>query len=1748
MRTLSYRGYNVEFDHDPTQEDIDQTVAYLDSIPEKQTISKSKAAESGFLNTVLQMSGSMNESLFPKRQTTGYPGGLTASEFTAKQAMEDVAKASEQHPIITGAASAAPMLMPMVSAAPLAIPGLMGGALTSTMGEAAGMQILPRVGIGVPMYHASAGGRKTELMEGDPTKREDATQAARTGAIVDTALGVALPGGYSKPGSGLLSSGLQRAASGGVMQGAAGAIGDVAQNIEAEDRDLKQVDPLDPQRRLPDVLFGAAMGPMAGHTVGEGKLRLEAMELINEINNVAETRGPISKELTTKAIRSADIQALSSEKNLYSIMRTFDKLQESDPIKAQDFLNTILPRVREELLILRVDLASIDKLSTKHPEHGYELRSKGDIAANKIIEKFKLTDEEPITRNTTASDVKQKSTRDILIEEYAKEEDISLEEAHKKIRFDLDVEKIIEELDNKFETKLEEGYVDEITINDVQKPSYDLEIFEQAKNKLEGKIANLETELSKNITDEYRGKLNTSLEQAKKTLAVVKGKLSDYKTNPFPREIYPVREETENIVVTPVTEKNTKLTFDGISGPIQDLVFKMIDKLGISKDELFVRLSKEGTHVQHHQDGTHTVRIEAASIPDNVQRMFSSLSEAEMAKFKLAWSLAHEFGHIVLIKAFKHDIFNGKALKVAEDFLKWSNKNKANAFYSGEGVLSTRAHASADEFSSRFSEYFAQRVADQLINPHKQNIASGYISNIRKIWRHITQFLNITRMPHRATDSLIKDIIRANEDSFKETGKSLWEISAVKYTYDQVKLMNQAYGSKDGNIDYMVSKKSSDEILENTLKGSEEAIPISASTASIAIGKIRKYANNTLDLFMGIQQKRQLFEGNEAVTHAIDVIQNAINTQVAQVNRLLLGEPAKVIDGKRIWSLARSEREDSPKVLLNKATDEDVYAVMKAFQEGFDKWTYAETLKNIGHTLTPDQVKLFKSLSRMFTHLAGLSGGYIPKHRKGWFPVARNGNYTVVLHLPDSHRVRKFEKGEPVLTDAAYVQHFFSKREAEQFVNWFERLPKEERGDLFTKGVEERVVQTENMNARQSLEEELQRAIDNAGDTSAQDIKSVVTEIFDKYKGDRNALAGHRKLRLSIPGYEGDSLTGSVKEQGAAFRDAMFSSVDEFTTYIMKNTIHKELGIFTTSEELKSKFPITHENIDYLERYSTNDGIGIGSDIGKKIDASIDYGTDLIREGFMKGKNPTYSQVHLTDSTIGKLNRLFYIYALIGRPGFWAAQSVQSLWSLRTVAYTGNIFDIFTAGGKGLITLATQPKDFKEALNYVKENRHTFKPSFLNDLNTFHFMELKEGSMALHGMEVLLGEKQSSAADTFSRLTSFAIMYEHYKAQGLKGETLWNKAADKTDENMVQYGRQYKAPIFQEMGLAGQMVAPLATFPQAALGNFLADVRHLAKTPAGQGKLKASLPALTTMVISMTMAGALSAPLIAEIVVLLELINWISRMSTGENLYGSPKEWLLSGNNEILNRVKQHGAISTATTAVVDDGLDVGSSLRWQPMVVGYISGEKQWAETVASLNWAGQMVGSMNTAWGGKFIDNTTSDAEVRKATLNLFPSGPIRAGVDAYKWGLLDRESVPDAKGDMKRKNNSSEIIASFMGTKTLKGSIEESRAWSDKQRKMETGDRRTLLIQNIVDAYEKGNKEKIKSNVEELAIKYHMKPREIQSAIKNELFGRKVPQGVRQFVSTAGKVSDKKKWEYQDYMDRYGVDPFTGEEIEE
>lgn len=1705
-------GNRYEID-DPKE--VDQL--YKELLSKKEpTVSKSKAAESGFLNTVLQMSGSMNESLFPKRQQNGYPGGLTASEFTSKQAMEDVGKAFQDHPIITGAASAAPLIMPMVAAAPLGVPSMAGGALTATMGEAAGMQILPRVGMGVPMYHSSAGGRKTELMEGDPSKREDAETSARTGAIVDTALGVAMPGGYSRVGSGAISTGLQRVGSGAAMQAGAGALGDVAQNIEAEGRDVKQVDPLDPNRRIPDAVFGGVLGPVAGHTIGANKLRLEAAELINEINTIEQRRGTISQELTTKAIRSADEQALAAEKNLYNIMRTFDKLQDTDPVKAQEFLQTILPTVKEHIFTIRTDVNSIDTLHNKYPEHGYSLRNKGDLVVDKIIQKFKLTDEEPIVRKANAKEEftwdeatpRPPMDREELIREYAKEENISIEEANRRIAFDKEAKDIAEQIPGE-ETPLRKF------------------------DKDTGELLNVDQFLDLN----------------RPSLKPVEDVRRRNPSTPLEADPWDTRTDTDRYAGrwdgdTPTSKLPDDITFKDIPNEYKPVIEKALKLLGLNTETVtFRQRQSAGSYAQWKKDGSFEVGINKADIPKSVMDKFKNLDQKQLEKFSIAWSIAHELGHIVLMKSIQTDVFNGRALRVAADYKKWLSKNKSLAEKQG-AVIGIRDFPGQREYYTNFTEFFAQRVAEQLINPTKHNVANSFVKNIQTMWKSLVKDFQLPTNAYRAVDDLINDIVVINKQIVENTGRTLWEMAAVKRTYDQSQQLNVMLTKHAGPFN-----ATPEEILARAKDGPEEALPISAKTGIRIIKEILDAPKTAANYFFGLQQKRQFFETNEPVQYVIQTIIDATNRQASQVARLLQGTPQTTQTGKRIWSLKRSEAENSPKVLLGKSTDEDVYAVMKVFQEGFDKWTYSETLQNLGHTMTPHQVKVFKSLATMFTHLSGLAGGSIPKSRKGWFPAIRNGNFTVTLHLPNSDRVRAFDNGEPELTTAAYTQTFFSKREAEVFLEWFNNLPANERGDLFTHGVKERDQTPKLDNARLALEEELQTLIDNAPNTRASDLTTLITDLFDKYKGKKDALAGHRKLRLSIPGYKGNELTGNIQEQGKSFRDAIFNSVDEYTTYIMKNTLHEKLNPFIDDLEFKNSHPDTYESIKLLKDYATNEISTFLSDTGKAIDVKADYFTDLIREAFMNkvGVKPTYGQTHLTDATLGKLNRLFYIYALIGRPAFWTAQAVQFLWSGRTVAKDGSFFDMITTGGKGMITAAAQPEDFKAAVNFVKENYHTFHPQFINDLNTFHLFDLKEGSKTQHTLEILLGEKQSSAADTLSRYMSFAIMYEHYKAQGLSGEALYKKAAEKTDENMVQYGRQYKAPVFQKFGMFGQAVSPLQTFPQAALGNFLADIKHFAKTPVGQGKLRASMPALATMIISMTMAGAIAAPIMAELTVLIEMYNYLAKKFDVAKL-PSLKDMVLQGNNDFSNRVLSHGMLSAGTMAMIDEGLDLGSSLRWQPVFVGILQGEKTVLDYLPTIKWYGQQISNVSTLMKDKAMDESLDDATVRKAKMDLFPSGPLRGAANNFFYDSFEEAGVYDTKGAMKRKNSPAEQIANFMGTKTLTGSTEEQKAFNDKVRKQKANEMKSTLIKTTVDAITRGDEEAVKGNINKLATEYNMDYAALSGAIGNEIYKRKVPQGIRQFVGKSGTVSKGAQFDLYNYMKRYEVNPFTGEETNE
>jgi len=259
----------------------------------------------------------------------------------------------------------------------------------------------------------------------------------------------------------------------------------------------------------------------------------------------------------------------------------------------------------------------------------------------------------------------------------------------------------------------------------------------------------------------------------------------------------------------------------------------------------------------------------------------------------------------------------------------------------------------------------------------------------------------------------------------------------------------------------------------------------------------------------------------------------------------------------------------------------------------------------------------------------------------------------------------------------------------------------------------------------------------------------------------------------------------------------------------------------------------------------------------------------------------------------------------------------------------------------------------------------------------------------------------------------------------------------------------------------------------------------------------------------------------------------------------SIKEYIMHGGNDFSNRVLSNGLVSASTMAVSDEGFDIGSSLQWQPVFVGMATGEKAFLDYLPALKWAGQQSGHIKTMAKDKLSDEDVPTADVRTAFKALMPSGPIRALAERAKFGT--EEAVYDTKGAMKRENTKGEQLATLLGTKTLTGKIEEQRRFQEKTKKLQQGDIKTRLIKTLVDSIETKDKAQTKSIINRL-VKMNMAPEDIYNAIESELVKRKVPEGVRQFVGKSGSISDRNAARYVDERERYGVDPITGEEIEE
>lgn len=1222
---------------------------------------------------------------------------------------------------------------------------------------------------------------------------------------------------------------------------------------------------------------------------------------------------------------------------------------------------------------------------------------------------------------------------------------------------------------------------------------------------------------------------------------------------------------------TQLAKEADNTNINGLDSVDEAMVRQVLKDFGMTSDEINIHVGREGYLPKEDAIGTATAYGDTATIKvakaqeladfidksPKLKGMLEGLPQAQKESLVRALTVVHEVGHVLLAKLVKHEIFADTVglNKLIRDYDSYVIKN--GLVKAGQEGGAMHVGPRAADYYSNFPEFFAEQVAvNRLLGDRApKGPIREFLSTVKKVWNRVMHMGGLRGF--RSTDmfqEFLDNLIAKNKESLAETGKTMWEIHSTKgsledgFNWQEDKMVSPIYlaekaAKKNGMAQFnpQVAKSNAMyqiESAESVLAKQNEVPdinPFGAGTVSRMMGDLLVRGGNTL---FGVQYKQGIFTSSPAVKHAGAVIMNALQKQTQRSMELLQGVTSKEAwmgSNRKFWiNLQKVQMDDSPVVVFEKSTNADFFKVHEILQKAIGKYTYEEALDLFGAGLTPQQKKLYKVSTRLFKNLHDISlssaeeiGKKSPlPNMRGWYPAGRKGEYVVNL----THQGLPLP-GRDGLSDLVYSQSFFTKEHAEAWIKHFESQSPEFKGRLRHNGVEERA-KTDSPNTMEDFFKAVQEQADRSPDLS--DMKSKLQQMHDSFVARGGVLGGHHKERTNIPGYMGSEMFRDVDTGGQAFRDAIYSSVEEFTRLMAKMEIQTKLDLITGDQNLSKTHPNVHNVVDQMEQYALNE---VKSPIEM---TSVKKWFDKMWINTFE-RNPIkylgakkYPDAHLVDVALGKMSHVFYTYALNLRPSFWIGQASQFMWTGRSMVRGGiGPVDAMAHTGKGIAKLFSNDQELLQALFSASQTSHTFAPQFINDLNKFHVYDfVKEGKGKLT-LDLTLGEKQSTAADTFSRLMSFAMLHEHFKAQGLNGDELIGATMRATDENMALYGRQYKAPVFQKMGMVGDLMSPLQTFSQAMLGNMIADINYMRSNPDGLSRVQAAYPFMATMFVTTLMAGAVGAPFMAEMEMFRRFLNWVGEMINAPEI-PSLIDFVMSGDNTFSNRVLSHGLMSASTMAIDPEGFDIGSSTRWQPILGGIMTGEKAWYEMMPTATFAVDRMTDLATlskAATGGYV----SEAERRTALLGLTP-GMYKGLVDEFKFGAGERDMVPTQKGDAFVKNTPAERLAKFLGTQTITSSVERTRNRALVTRRMKDQGKIDKMKEVMADAALSGDTDKAREVAQDLATKYMLTDKELLNYLEAEAYRRKVPEGMRQFVGKSGTMSVPQQRQYLQYQEMY------------
>jgi len=377
--------------------------------------------------------------------------------------------------------------------------------------------------------------------------------------------------------------------------------------------------------------------------------------------------------------------------------------------------------------------------------------------------------------------------------------------------------------------------------------------------------------------------------------------------------------------------------------------------------------------------------------------------------------------------------------------------------------------------------------------------------------------------------------------------------------------------------------------------------------------------------------------------------------------------------------------------------------------------------------------------------------------------------------------------------------------------------------------------------------------------------------------------------------------------------------------------------------------------------------------------------------------------------------------------------------------------------------------------------------------------------------------KPAEFADTMSRVMTFSAMFEHYKSQGRSHDDAVRLAQQGTDATMIQYNKQESAAMFQHAGMIGQQVRPLQTFPTAALGNLVADLKHMSLKD-----YKSFAPFVNYALTTIALGGVLSLQFIQEY----EMVRkWMEDKNPGS---GPPAVTdLLIQDPTLLERVEiDPTAVQQALLLGIPasvSGVDLASSLRSNEalatVVVGALTGHKNFVEVLPLANLATDMIGGASTLAYGKVKD--LSVAERAKAMDKLGPSGHMGyglkelAGVNETKvFGDNTGMMIGGKGGDATQERTTTDKVAGYLGTK----STDTRTNLLLNMRTTELDKRRTENIKKFSNLFVETGNPVYLEKLSDLDVT----DKQLENTVSNTVYKKIVDQRTRDMANKQGRIN--------------------------